>query len=213
MPSLFRSTPRSLVLRMANPYGDDRQGSPDRARRRWGSARWSAHDSNGATRASSGRRRHRSAVRSSEWDSSASTQVSSAPGASRTRLGACILVRMRRLALVFALATAATVGAQNPPPSFEVASIKLNTTVRPPLNSVDLNFLNAVASGTSNGRFTMRGLAAVPPRLLIQLAYHGSSSAQEASLLRASAWRGGAPRRRTSRRVRSAAYFAGATVS
>ena len=42
----MRGTPSSLVLRMANPCGDDRQGSPDRARRRWGSARLSAHPVN-----------------------------------------------------------------------------------------------------------------------------------------------------------------------
>ena len=36
----------SLVLRLANPYGDDRHGSPDRARSQWGSARLSAHPVN-----------------------------------------------------------------------------------------------------------------------------------------------------------------------
>ena len=38
------STPASssFALRVANPYGDDRHGSPDRARSQWGSARLSA---------------------------------------------------------------------------------------------------------------------------------------------------------------------------
>jgi hypothetical protein len=69
---------------------------------------------------------------------------------------------MRRLALVFALVSAATLGAQNPPPSFEVASIKLNTTVRPPLNSVDLNFLNAVASETRTAASRCEGWRPFP---------------------------------------------------
>jgi hypothetical protein len=66
-PALVRS---SLVLRQANPYGDDRHGSPDRARSQWGSARLSAlpvsrRDPSVQRPTTRRRRRRRSAVRSS----------------------------------------------------------------------------------------------------------------------------------------------------
>jgi hypothetical protein len=57
-------------------------------------------------------------------------------------------------------------------PAFEVASIKLNTSNKPPLTAGHLNFLRFVATDSSrNGRFTMEGFGAIPVTVLIQLAY------------------------------------------
>jgi uncharacterized protein (TIGR03435 family) len=56
--------------------------------------------------------------------------------------------------------------------AFEVASIKLNTSNKPPLTAGHLSFLRFVAKDSSrNGRFTMEGFAATPLSVLIQLAY------------------------------------------
>jgi uncharacterized protein (TIGR03435 family) len=51
---------------------------------------------------------------------------------------------------------------------FEVASIKQDTSPRPPLNVVDLTFLRASASVARNGRYSQR---ATTLRVLIQAAY------------------------------------------
>ena len=61
---------------------------------------------------------------------------------------------------------------QPPPAEFEVASIKLNTDVRPPLNVVDRTFMRLTASGASNGRYTMRGFGAPTVSVLIQAAHN-----------------------------------------
>ena len=51
---------------------------------------------------------------------------------------------------------------------FEVASVKLNTEARSPLNAVDRAFLRATATVARNGRYTMR---ATPLSVLIQAAH------------------------------------------
>ncbi len=82
---------------------------------------------------------------------------------------------MIRHAFVLALAGGiATVSGQVPmPPSFEVASVKLNTSNKPPLTQAHLDFLRFVATDSSrNGRFTMEGFGAVPVTVLIQVAYN-----------------------------------------
>lgn len=51
---------------------------------------------------------------------------------------------------------------------FEVASVRLNTLRRPPINSIDLNVLRAMPLNVQNGRFSLQG---APLALLVELAY------------------------------------------
>ena len=78
----------------------------------------------------------------------------------------------RRGASGIALLVAAIVGVADAPrltaQEFEVASIKLNTSPRPPLNVVDQTFMRASASVARNGRYS---LVATTLRVLIQAAY------------------------------------------
>jgi uncharacterized protein (TIGR03435 family) len=77
------------------------------------------------------------------------------------------------LILGFVGGIAAVSGQAPTPPSFEVASIKLNTSNKPPLTDAHLWFIrNVAAESARDGRFAAEGFIATPLSVLIQLAYN-----------------------------------------
>src|SRR5688572_23107361 len=83
-----------------------------------------------------------------------------------------ILVMLVSASVVAQQAQSPDAASSTAPPEFEVASIKLNTDVRPPLNVVDRTFMRLTASGANNGRYTMRGFGAPTVSVLIQAAHN-----------------------------------------
>lgn len=77
------------------------------------------------------------------------------------------------LTLAFVGGLAAAFGQTPTPPSFEVASIKLNPSNKPPLSDAHQWFIRNVAAETArDGRFAAEGFIATPLSVLIQLAYN-----------------------------------------
>ena len=64
---------------------------------------------------------------------------------------------------------------------FEIASIKMNTTPRPPVNVVERTLMRATASAAGNGRYTVR---AITLGALIEAAY----SVRDAQVVAAPSW-------------------------
>jgi uncharacterized protein (TIGR03435 family) len=92
-----------------------------------------------------------------------------------------VLLTLACIGLSTTVVPSGAASAQRPDAEFEVVSIKLNTTPRPPVNVVDRTFMRATASGAGNGRYTVR---AITLGALIEAAY----SVRDAQIVAAPSW-------------------------